>query len=69
MYQKGIEMQHIKQWGEIYDIYKKTNKSNILKSNGHARLFYVCIVIYSIVSISASFFKDTYFLRQYLQYF
>jgi len=61
MYQGGIEMQHIKQWGEIYKIYKKPNRSNVLKNNGHARLFYACIAIYSIVSISASFFKDTYF--------
>jgi len=69
MYQKGVQMQHIKQWGEIYDIYKKTNRSNLLKNNGHAKLFYACIAIYSIVSISASFFKDTHFFISILAIF
>lgn len=69
MYQKGIQVQHIKQWGEIYEIYKKTNRNNILKNNGHTKLFYACIATYSIVSISASFFKDTYFFTSILAIF
>jgi MFS family permease len=69
MYQKGIQMQHIKQWGEIYEIYKKTNRNHILKSNGHAKLFYACIAIYFIVAIAASFFKDTYFFTSILSIF
>ncbi|MHB0852664.1 hypothetical protein [Stutzerimonas nitrititolerans] len=54
-------MQHIQLWGEIYEIYKKSNRNYILKNNGHKALFYSCLAIYIAITIAASFLKDTYF--------
>lgn len=54
-------MQYIYLWGEIYEIYKKTNRSRILKNNGHKGLFFCCIAVYGITSIIAFFFRDAYF--------
>ena len=62
-------MQHIELWGEIYEIYKKTNRNYILKNNGHKKLYFSCIVIYALTSIAASFFKDAYFFASILSIF
>ena len=54
-------MRHIQLWGEIYGIYKKTNRNYILKNNGHKGVFYSCLIVYIAVTVSVSFLKDTYF--------
>jgi len=69
MYQKGLQMQHINLWGEIYEIYKKTNRNHILKSNGHKGLFLSCIAVYVVTSIAAFFFRDTYFFTSIFSIF